>query len=89
MQDVWRMDSEPSGDGGMILYGSPLYDEWHDAMHSVVRQGGHRTGGTKFHGDAWTTFIFPDQSRVKVRNDGAAVAQCTHKFSHRRRKNVA
>ena len=46
MNRVWDIHQEPAPDGGVVLFASADYDEWHDAVSAAKRCGMRRTGSS-------------------------------------------
>jgi hypothetical protein len=86
MLEVWRMDAHPQGDG-TVLTGSPLYDRWHNAIHTARYCGAGRTGGTIVDGLHFHVYRFPaDHGAVSVRisPDGDAISIANWRYASKR-----
>jgi hypothetical protein len=87
MESVWSDNSEPSPNGGIIMYTSPLYDEWHNAVHAAQRCGMFRTGTTNALDGTWCgVYRFPNEPwcGVRITNDGNAVKYTAHHYGRKR-----
>lgn len=81
---IWADDSAPSEDGGMTLYASDWYDDWHDA-HRVARQIGlRRTGGSRRDGEHGIIYRFANGDGVFVNVAGSRLDTRTLRFRQRK-----
>lgn len=74
MDEVWADTTEPTPDGGLIAYFSPLYDEWHNArVTAKLRFNATRGTAHRHHEIPGYGYAFPDGSRAWIATDGSAV----------------
>jgi hypothetical protein len=74
MERVWRIEMEPAEGGGVMLFASPLYDQFHDALAAARACGMKQTGTTKVDGDWWPVYRFPGAiDGVRIEPSGNAI----------------
>lgn len=86
MDGVWDVQSEAAQDGGVVIYQSPHYERYHNALHTIQYAGAKRTGYTHLGGEPAIIFQFADETRVIVANNGASCAVTTKPFKPRAKK---
>lgn len=87
MQAIWA-DHMTVRNGITVMCANSLYDEWHNAKKTVLRDGARRTGATQINGEWYQVYSFDDGSRVAIRRDGGDISVRQSKL-HQRPNRVA
>jgi hypothetical protein len=89
MEMVWACEMKSRPDGGVDLYGSPLYNNYHNAVMTARRAGFVRTGGAaRIGGESWIVMRHPDHKMtegIRVAAHGGAVVPTYHRFGHHKK----
>lgn len=83
MEKVWDIESDQDGNGGMTLYTSTLYPDWHDAIKVARAIGLTRTGGSKIGDDPATVYRFTNGDGITIMNDGDGIKKAS-RFGERK-----
>lgn len=87
MEEIWEMRSEPTPNGGLVLFQHPAYDNFHNALRTIkMCKGAYRTGGSKINGieDAHVYRFHGDANvSVLIRYDGGALKISTRRYGPR------
>jgi len=75
MEYVWSDVIETLPEG-IVLYASPDYDDWHNAIKSAEKKFNARfVESVTIDDESWLVYSFSDNSRVAIKFDGSGVTQ--------------